>query len=81
MTPETLDLYLQALRALFLILVPLIIGVCVGGIVSSVLQALTFLNDQSISYASRLIALALVLYSFSGTFSQSLVGLMERALR
>lgn len=59
---EVHELIQEALRILFLINFPLIIGVLLVGTIASTLMAATSVQEQSASYALRLITVLVILY-------------------
>lgn len=56
------SLSLQAFRILFLLGVPVLIGVVAGGLISGAFQGATAIRDSSIGYACRLAGVIIALY-------------------
>lgn len=56
--------------------VPLLVS-CIVGLVISVLQAATQIQEQSISYFAKFISVSLVIAISAGWFSSELVGFMQ----
>jgi type III secretory pathway component EscS len=81
MTNDLHDLFIEGIRALFLISVPITLGVAIAGSLAGLVQTVTTLQDSGTAYAVRLIGLILVLYSGIAVMSDTIVALAERALR
>ena len=78
------DLYtvlLEALRALFLIVVPMTVSVTVAGALAGIFQTSTAITDAAIGYALRLVAACAVLYFFFPAFSRAVIDLTELAFQ
>lgn len=79
MDHEVFDLFVEGLRALFLIVVPVTGIVAAAGLAAGVLQAMTSINDSASAYAARLLGLLVAAYLFFSAFSSVLLRLAERA--
>ena len=75
------DAIILALRALFLMGLPVVVGVALVGTVAAIFQASTATYDSALSYAARLLALVLVLYLFTPGSLQLITSLFEMAVR
>jgi len=56
-----LDLWREALITTALVCAPLVVGALVVGVITSLLQAATQMNDSSFSFVPKLVAIGLVL--------------------
>lgn len=79
MDAQQYDLLLEALKVLFLLCLPVIVGLAIAGTLASVLQSVTGLNDPATLYALRLIALVMILYFFFSTMTESILNLARMA--
>ena len=71
----------EGLRTLFLIALPISLGVGIAGTLVGTLQSATTIQDHSLSYVVRLIALVGLLYIFGPMAVEALASLMELALQ
>lgn len=74
------DLMLEALRTVFLICLPIVLGVALTGLLASALQSVTGTADPASLYALRLIVLVLIVYLLFSTMSDSIINLARMAL-
>ena len=79
MSNELIDILNEAARLLFLGLLPLVVIVCFGSILSTVLQASLAVQDQAFSFGVRLLAFLLGLYFFLPSIISSLIELGSMA--
>ena len=73
------DLFLAALRALFLTAIPIVAGGLAGGVLAGVLQGVTTVRDPSIGYAARLVAVIAVLYLMFADIERAIMDLFRQA--
>ena len=74
------DIVLEAMRVLFLIGLPLVVGVTLAGAFGGALQGATSIRDSVISYSLRLLALVAVLYFFLPSTGRALMALARMSL-
>lgn len=65
-TPELLDLTLGMLRLVLIASLPAVLGAAVIGLLVGVAQAVTQLQDQSVPFAIKLVAVAVVVAASAG---------------
>lgn len=71
----------EGIRTLFILGVPVVLVVSLAGTLSSVIQTVTSIQDPSISYAVRLIALVSLIYFFAPMIQQHIIILAEMAFK
>jgi len=71
----------ETFRLLFLINVPILIGVVCAGTLIALFMAVTGVKDKSLSYAVRLITVVIIIYVMSEKIIQWLVDLMTSCLK
>lgn len=77
--PHMYDLVLQAMRALFLLCLPIVVCVSIAGTIMSLFQSATSIQELASGYGTRLLALIVALYFFLPSFARTLVALAEQA--
>ncbi len=75
MDPLHYDVILEAMKALFLMCLPIVLALALAGTLVSAFQSVTGLTDPASAYAVRLITLVLVLYFFFSAMSQTILNL------
>lgn len=70
----------EALRILFLVNAPFIIGIVVVGTIASALMAATNIREEAFSYALRLIVLIVIAYAMSEYMITWLIDLTKMGL-
>lgn len=78
---EINEILLQALKALYLIGVPIVVVVFLASSLTSLLQSAMAVSESSVNYAVRLVAFVLLIYLLAPTLSQTLLSLAELAFR
>ena len=73
------EVTIEALRVLFLLGVPIVLAMAVLGTVAAALQTATTLHDAALTYAIRLITLAVLIYLLLPFAVTSLVNLTNLA--
>ena len=73
------DLAVEALRALFLLAVPVVIVAAVAGTIIGALQSATTIQDSALSYAVRLGAVVALLYFMLPAINRSIMSLATTA--
>lgn len=73
------DLLVEAMRALFIVCLPLVAAGAVGGLLVGALQAATLIKDSASAYAARLLLVILVAYFMFPVFEQSVMNVMRAA--
>lgn len=81
MNGQEYEVLIQGVRALFYIGVPVVIATSVLGTLAATFQAATTIHEATLSYAARLLALAIVLYLLFPAFARTCVNLAELAYR
>lgn len=81
LSPEIQTLLFEALRTLYMILLPLVVAISLSGALISFLQSASTVQEQALSYAVRLLAFVLMLYLLLPMFSESLTLLARRAFQ
>lgn len=71
----------EGLKVLFLLGLPILIAVSLGGILVAALQGATAIHDSASAYAVRILALVAVLYLMFPLYSRSLVSLATMVFR
>lgn len=71
----------QALRAIFLGMLPLLVLVSLGGLLASGLLAAMSIREPAACYSVRLLVLGLALYYFFPALSGSVMALAELAFK
>jgi type III secretory pathway component EscS len=72
MDSELYEVLRQALRIVLLASLPVVISVCIAGVLSGFLQAVSGVYDWSISYAARVLALGIAISIFFVGFAREL---------
>ena len=78
---ELYPVLLEAVRAFFLIVIPVTAAVAIAGGLAGALQTSTAITDVAIGYAARLLAAVVVLYFFLPSFGRAVLALAEQAFR
>ena len=78
---ELYDLINQGVRALFLGILPVVVLGLVVGLISAAFQSVSSIHEVALSYGLKLIAVSVALYLILPSMAQSLLGLLEMALR
>lgn len=71
----------ESLRALFVLGLPVAIGVAIGGLLVGAFQGMTSIRDSASAYAMRLAALVLVLYVSMPLYVRTLTDLVLLVMR
>lgn len=79
MSDALADIIGEASRLLFLGLLPLIAIVCLGSVLSTILQASLAIQDHSLAFGIRFIAFLISLYLFLPAIISSLLELAKMA--
>ena len=69
----------EALRALFIIGLPVVVISAIAGTLTAAFQSITTAHDASVGYAAKLIAILIVLYLFSGDIITAMTSLAKMA--
>lgn len=72
---------MEAVRLLFIAIIPVLIAISLAGLLVGTMQAATTIYDVALGYTVRVVAVILVIYIFFPSISQSMVALTELALR
>ena len=80
-TNELYDIVREGLRVLFLLGLPILLGVGTASILVGVLQAATTIKDSAISYAAKICAFFAMLYLLAGEIERSFTELALQAFR
>lgn len=75
------DVLVQGLHTLYLLSAPLVLVVFVAGSLASILQSALSVQEETMNYAAKLIALVLLLYLLVPSATQQLITLTEMALQ
>lgn len=75
------DVLMAGIRALFYIGLPITLGVALIGTIVSAFQAATTIQEPSIGYAARILALIALLYLLFPAFARTCTNLAELAFR
>lgn len=75
------ELISQALTALFLFIVPVVVASSVVGTIVAALQGASSMYDSAVNYAARLLAVSATIYFLFPAMARSVVRLAEAALR
>ena len=81
MNPSLEPMVFEALRILFLALIPIVIASAIGGIFSGVLQTVTSIHDPAVGFAGRWAALFVALYLVGPRLIEPITALCAMALR
>lgn len=73
MSPAALDLMYQAFYLVLMLSLPPIAVAAVVGILLSLIQAITQLQEQTLSFGIKLIAVCITMFLTAGWFSQELL--------
>lgn len=74
------QLLVEAIRALFVIGLPIIVAASIAGTVVAALQSATTLFDPALSYSIRLLAVSAIVYFMFSNFARLVMDLMVLAL-
>lgn len=75
------DLIIEALRAYFLLSVPLLVGLSISGMLASVLQAATSIQEEALQFSVKVMVLLAMAYFFFPAAGASMMRLAELAFR
>lgn len=75
------DTILQALRAFYVVGLPVVVVLTVAGALAALLQTALGVQEQTVSYAVRLVAFVVLLYAFLPVAAQTVMSVAELALR
>jgi|GEM_PF-1740296 len=75
------DVLGEALRALFIIGLPVVVISAVAGTVTAAFQSVTTAHEASVGYAAKLIAVLVVLYLFAGDIVTAMTRLAQMAFQ
>ncbi len=78
---ELIEAFIDAIRTLVLLGLPLVLACVVGGSLMGIIQSATSIHEPVLGYAARLGAVALVFYLMLPSFTQSVLSLAERVFR
>ena len=81
MQDQMYDVFLMALKSLYLIAAPCVLVIFVAGSLASILQSAMSVQEATMNYAVRLIAFVLLLYLIMPAAVQSLTDLATFALK
>lgn len=73
MSPEALELMYQAFYLVLMLSLPPIVVASVTGILLSLIQAMTQLQEQTLSFGIKLIAVCITLFLTAGWFAEELL--------
>jgi type III secretory pathway component EscS len=79
MTDHSYDILVLAVRALFLIATPITGALALGGVLVSLFQAATTIDEPAMGHAVRVLALGIVFYALFSFFSETMVSLAKAA--
>ena len=74
------EIVVEAMRAIFLLGLPVVLALALVGTVSAALQTATALQDSALSYAVRVLTVIVVLYLMAPLAAQQLTKLAVMAL-
>ncbi len=73
MTPQALELMYQAFYLILMLSMPPILVASAVGILLSLVQAITQLQEQTLSFGIKLIAVCVTMFLTAGWFSQEIL--------
>ncbi|HKJ47292.1 MAG TPA: flagellar biosynthesis protein FliQ [Balneolales bacterium] len=68
----------EALKAIMVLAGPILAGALVVGLIISVFQAATTIQEMTLSYVPKMAAVAIILYFFSSYMLQYIISFMQR---
>lgn len=74
------DVALEAVRVLFLLSLPLLVAVTLGGVLVGALQSATSVREPALGYAVRAIVTVLILYLLAAQIGPLMLNLAHLAL-
>ena len=81
MNPQIIDVLHNALRAVYLVGLPIVAVLTITSGLASILQTALGMNEHTLNFAMRLIALIVLLYIFTPAAADTLTGLAKLSLR
>jgi len=77
-TIQLSEVFRDAIMTGFKVATPVLLVSIIVGLIISIFQAATSINEQTMTFVPKLIAIALVMILFGGWMLQQMVDLMER---
>lgn len=77
-TIQLTEVFRDAIMTGFKVATPILLVSILVGLIISIFQAATSINEQTITFVPKLIAIALILILFGGWMLQQMVDLFER---